>query len=342
MTENDSSMTENDTITSDKPSDKHILTLNFTRKGAQKSVHLKKGHAVAICLAAALVLGGSAFSLNSYFSAKNQALAYKQELQTVERSKNQLEQNAKVLETENSEYTANIQELQNKATELEGKINELETVKNELNSQLDNISSHDSSSSEVYDAVAGCLVTPVETDTTFTTIVAPSYNKVAALSVQLNRMDEQLSETGVSFTSVATNVTQTLSAFTDIPSGMPVDGILTTQFNPTGDFAISDGRMHKGIDLSTRSQIVPIAATAAGTVVEADFHGGYGNYVLVDHGNGFTTLYAHNSENLVSVGQKVKMGDIVAMTGSTGQSTGVHCHYEIQLNGLYQNPLDYQ
>lgn len=335
-------MTENDIQASQNQPSKYLISLNFSHKGQQKSFHLKKGHAVALCLTASLLIGGTAVSLGSYFATKNELLTSQQTLLEVENSKRQLEQDAQVLESENSLYTENIENLQNKAKVLEEKIVEIENVKKELNTQLDTMSAHDSSSSEIYSAVASCLVTPEVAAPTFTTIVTPSYNKLAALSVQLDRIDAQLGETSVSFTSVASNVTQSLAAFSDIPSGMPVDGILTTEFNPTGDSAISDGRTHKGIDLSTRSQIIPIQATAAGTVINSSYDGAYGNCVLIDHGNGFTTMYAHNSSNNVAVGDKVKKGDIIAMTGSTGQSTGVHCHYEIQLNGLYQNPLDYQ
>ena len=156
-------------------------------------------------------------------------------------------------------------------------------------------------------------------------------------------MNVMLDLTGASFVDVATNVTETLAQYSSVPMGYPLEEyVISTEFNPDGDPSISDGRVHKGVDLSTRSQILPISATAAGTVVEAAFHNDYGYNVKIDHGNGFTTLYAHNSENLVEVGDTVKKGDVIAMTGSTGMSTGIHCHYEIQLNGIYQNPKDYE
>ncbi|WMI80803.1 M23 family metallopeptidase [Anaerotignum sp. MB30-C6] len=303
---------------------------------------MKKSHALAVCVAACVFLGGTAVSLGSYFGAKNDLLASKQELQQVERTNRKLEQNSKALENEKSDYTQNIQDLQNKAAELEEKISELENMKNNLNDQLDHISTSDSASSEVVNAVASCFVETEQTAPSFTPIVTTSFNKVTSLSVQLDRIDSRLNETGTSFSEVATNVTETLSAFSDIPSGMPVNGILSTRFNPNGLSSISDGRMHKGIDISTRSQILPISATAAGTVVESSFHSDFGNYVVIDHGNGFTTRYAHNSENYVSAGDVVKKGDTIGTTGSTGQSTGIHCHYEVSLNGVYQDPMDYQ
>ena len=69
--------------------------------------------------------------------------------------------------------------------------------------------------------------------------------------------------------------------------------------------------------------------------------GGYGYMVKIDHGNGYQTIYAHNSKNAVSVGQKVAQGEVIAYVGSTGDSTGNHVHFEILKNGVSQNPLNY-
>lgn len=323
-------------------SSKHFISLHISHKGNQKSIHLKKGHTLAICIAACVLIGSCGISLGSYLSAKNDLMASQQELQQIERTNRKLEQNSKALQNENNDYTQNIEDLQNKAAELEQKINELESMKNNLNDQLNNISTSDSASTEIYNAVASCFVESQPATPSFTPIVTTSFNKVTSLAAQLERIDSRLSETGTSFSEVATNVTETLSAYSDIPSGMPVNGILSTKFNPNGLSSISDGRVHKGIDISTRSRILPITATAAGTVIESSYHNEFGYYVVIDHGNGFTTRYAHNTENLVTAGDIVKKGDTIATTGSTGQSTGIHCHYEVSLNGVYQDPMDYQ
>ena len=101
------------------------------------------------------------------------------------------------------------------------------------------------------------------------------------------------------------------------------------------------GVMHKGIDLATSSG-TPIKASDGGTVVYSGYNkGGYGNMVKIDHGNGYQTIYAHNSKNAVSVGQKVAQGEVIAYVGSTGNSTGNHVHFEILKNGVAQNPLNY-
>lgn len=96
---------------------------------------------------------------------------------------------------------------------------------------------------------------------------------------------------------------------------------------------------HTGVDFKANYE--PIVATADGTVEEAKRIPGYGNSILIDHGNGIKTRYAHNSEHYVAVGDQVKRGDIICKSGNTGRSTGPHLHYEVILNGLPQNPLDY-
>ncbi len=100
------------------------------------------------------------------------------------------------------------------------------------------------------------------------------------------------------------------------------------------------GRMHEGIDISASSG-TPIWAAAAGTVIHAGWLGGYGNLVVVDHGNGLATAYAHASAILVGVGQQVSQGETVSLVGSTGNSSGPHLHFEVRVNGAAVDPLFY-
>ena len=100
------------------------------------------------------------------------------------------------------------------------------------------------------------------------------------------------------------------------------------------------GRMHEGIDISASSG-TPIWAAAAGTVIHAGWLGGYGNLVVVDHGDGLATAYAHASAILVGVGQLVSQGETVSLVGSTGNSSGPHLHFEVRVNGVAVDPLLY-
>jgi murein DD-endopeptidase MepM/ murein hydrolase activator NlpD len=98
-------------------------------------------------------------------------------------------------------------------------------------------------------------------------------------------------------------------------------------------------KFHTGIDIAAASGTNIVAANA-GTVMSACYNSGYGYMVMVDHGGGIVTLYAHNTKLLVKTGDIVTQGQQVAWSGSTGMSTGPHVHFEVRLNGVYQNPLD--
>ena len=125
------------------------------------------------------------------------------------------------------------------------------------------------------------------------------------------------------------------------PTIRPVQGRLTSAFgwrtNPWG----GDGsENHRGVDIAAPTG-TNIVATGGGTVVFSGWSGSYGNKVIIDHGIGIRTLYAHNSANLVWVGQRVNRGDVIARVGSTGNSTGPHVHYEVIVNGTHVNPAGF-
>jgi murein DD-endopeptidase MepM/ murein hydrolase activator NlpD len=100
------------------------------------------------------------------------------------------------------------------------------------------------------------------------------------------------------------------------------------------------GRMHEGVDISVASGTSVVAA-ASGTVIYAGWLGGYGNLVVVDHGNGLSTAYAHNSGFAVGVGASVGQGQTIAYSGSTGNSSGPHVHFAVRVNGAAVDPLGY-
>ena len=103
----------------------------------------------------------------------------------------------------------------------------------------------------------------------------------------------------------------------------------------------SSGRYHGGVDFPVPTGS-PIYASASGTVIIAkNLNYSYGHYLVVDHGNGLSTLYAHNSTLLVGVGDHVNKGQVIARSGSTGNSTGPHCHFEVRVNGTRVNPFNY-
>jgi len=125
------------------------------------------------------------------------------------------------------------------------------------------------------------------------------------------------------------------------PTIRPVEGRLTSGFgwrtNPWGG---SGGQNHRGVDIAAPSG-TNIMATGGGTVIFSGWSGSYGQKIIIDHGIGISTLYAHNSVNLVRVGQQVNRGDVIARVGSTGNSTGPHIHYEVIVNGTHVNPTGF-
>ena len=124
------------------------------------------------------------------------------------------------------------------------------------------------------------------------------------------------------------------------PSLMPCQGRITSKFgeraNPFSGYG-SEG--HNGIDIAA-SRGTKIHATAKGTVIYAEYQNGYGNVVYISHGNGLVSLYGHASELLVEEGETVEKGEVIALVGSTGRSTGPHVHFEIRKNGSAVNPYN--
>lgn len=127
-----------------------------------------------------------------------------------------------------------------------------------------------------------------------------------------------------------------------VPLGEPINGPIevTSPFGVRPDPFLGIAAMHTGLDLRAHYGD-PVEATAAGVVTKAERDGGYGNLVEIDHGNGLQTRYGHLSSFAVSVGQRLKVGQIVGYVGSTGRSTGSHLHYETRVGGVAVNPEGY-
>ena len=120
----------------------------------------------------------------------------------------------------------------------------------------------------------------------------------------------------------------------------PVSGRITSYFGGRRSPGGIGSTNHKGIDIAAPKG-TPVYAADGGTVTYAGWMSGYGYLVQINHGNGYVTYYGHNSRLTVSVGQKVYKGQQIAKVGSTGNSTGNHCHFEVRYNGVAKNPLNY-
>jgi murein DD-endopeptidase MepM/ murein hydrolase activator NlpD len=122
---------------------------------------------------------------------------------------------------------------------------------------------------------------------------------------------------------------------------MPIQqGTITSPFGIRTHPITHRTEFHRGLDISTAAGN-PVRATADGIVSFSGWNGSGGNVVVVEHGYGFSTYYAHNKMNMVEVGQKVKKGAVLGYVGSTGNATGSHVHYEVWHDGKSVNPIGY-
>ena len=120
----------------------------------------------------------------------------------------------------------------------------------------------------------------------------------------------------------------------------PISGPITSEFGWRTHPIFGTARFHSGLDIGG-DYGMPIYAAASGTVIYAGWISGYGNAVIIDHGGGVTTLYGHNDSLNVSEGENVAQGQVIAMCGATGNSTGPHCHFEVRENGEPVSPYGY-
>lgn len=120
----------------------------------------------------------------------------------------------------------------------------------------------------------------------------------------------------------------------------PGVGVITDEYGPRINPVTGERGFHTGVDLGD-AYGAPVKAAKSGTVDYSGWISGYGNTIIINHGNGVQTLYAHNSELLVDVGQTISRGQTIAKVGSTGMSTGPHIHWEIRINGQHVSPMGY-
>lgn len=146
----------------------------------------------------------------------------------------------------------------------------------------------------------------------------------------------------------ATSQLQTVNTFiqeeerviNETPSSIPVQGNITSLYGWRKSPFGAKPDFHPGIDIAAPAGI-PVRATAPGTVITSGWSGGYGKLVSIRHKYGFVSYYGHNSRLAVRVGEEVKKGEIIAYVGTTGLSTGNHCHYELRLGNSTINPYPY-
>ncbi len=162
-------------------------------------------------------------------------------------------------------------------------------------------------------------------------------SRLATLDRNLNILDKELEERESAVNKVLKDLKNTVHVLDHTPSVWPVSGRITSNFGLRKDPFTGVSKRHNGLDLKAYTG-QPVKATAAGKVIFSGWSSGYGYKVEIEHGNGYRSVYAHNSKLAVKYGQQVKKGQVVCYAGSTGRSTAPHLHFEIKKSGTPMNP----
>jgi murein DD-endopeptidase MepM/ murein hydrolase activator NlpD len=162
---------------------------------------------------------------------------------------------------------------------------------------------------------------------------------VSSMEQQMSELNALLSDRSDKLVALETLLMQDKLSKKLLPSVPPIKNAwYSSNFGWRIDPFTGKKAMHEGVDYMVPSG-TPIHASAGGVVVYADMHPQYGNMVEIDHGNQVVTRYAHASKLMVKVGQMVRRGQVIAISGSTGRSTGPHLHFEVRYRGIAQNPV---
>lgn len=234
-----------------------------------------------------------------------------------------------VLSSQQGDFDQQIEFYIDQLVEIEAKLQDIELKAQESYEKMDIQGSP--VSKETVETFMGGLYRPIlEEDVPSTDMLNML---LAAVTVECDNTNE--------FLEAYAEDVESFSRFKDsFPNVWPVWGRVTSEYGGRADPFNGGAANHTGIDIkaSTGTQV---KAAGAGTVTKAEYVSGYGNMVVIRHGYGYETAYAHNSELLVEEGDKVKRGDYIALSGNTGRSTGPHVHFEIKYQGAFKNPRNY-
>ncbi len=313
---------------------------------SKRRVVLSLSAAAAALLTVCVV---SYFTTGSYFNSKrlsSKVNAFRAQLEQRETSTRNYagqiaelkEKHAKRVTSQQDEYEALLAELKEKhAEQVTSQQDEYEAlladqkVRFDLettNLQLENVQLMNTAVSDLYErselieSVMGTIGVKIK--------------KTAAKQRQENSGGPFVADKEISYDGLLQQVDDHLKTIRAIPLGRPVSGKISSRFGKRTDPVNKKKAIHEGVDIKGKRGD-RILATASGKVIKAMKNGGYGNYVEIDHGNGYITAYAHMQNYLVKKGERVKQGQVIGQVGSTGRSTGPHLHYEIQLN---KKPID--
>jgi murein DD-endopeptidase MepM/ murein hydrolase activator NlpD len=159
-------------------------------------------------------------------------------------------------------------------------------------------------------------------------------------SLDMESIRAQIDEATKSVTDIKQYIAEQKDLYLATPKGWPVPGYISSKYGYRNHPKSGRRQLHTGVDISTPLG-TEVLATADGVVTFSGKTRLSGNVLVIEHGRGFSTAYAHNKKNLANVGQRVNRGEVIGLAGSTGRSTGPHVHYEIWKDGRHVNPSKY-
>ena len=303
-------------------------------------------------LRALYMTGGAASDIALLFSADGTAeyLARQELMKNISRNDkaliNRLKEDIASIETETEQMEQNKAEIEQtkkalsvKQSELSEKYDQANDIKKEIDSQKGDAEELRRKQEAEEEALNQKLVA----------IIMEEKRKAEEAKKEQEKQEESTSSSGSSTSGSSGNSSSSSSGSSSYPVLTSTDFLWPVEgfYHVESPFGMRWGRLHKGIDIS-QSGIYgePILAAADGKVSwTSNDENGYGYYVMINHGEkdgkNYTTLYAHMSRYIVSMGQSVKRGQIIGYVGSTGRSTGPHCHFEIRVDGTPVNPMNY-
>ncbi|MGA6987375.1 MAG: M23 family metallopeptidase [Terriglobales bacterium] len=232
---------------------------------------------------------------------------------------------------------AHYHELRTEHAQLKDNYSRLEQVEKERDIQVASLGSLASEVSALYGLKSDPAMVSASTEQIQAAQVNSSLDQLYALK---HTALSGAASVGISLGLTNNSTTADWIRANSAPNLWPVEGQITASFGERIDPFNGEGAFHSGVDISA---VVgsPVIAPADGSVTFADFLGGYGRAIMVDHGHGITTRYGHLSSFAVTAGQFIHRGDTIGYVGSSGRSTGPHLHYEVRINDAPVNPYKY-
>jgi murein DD-endopeptidase MepM/ murein hydrolase activator NlpD len=235
-----------------------------------------------------------------------------------------------VLKEENAQLRSQILLVQEKVAHISATLDRVERFDAKLRTAV----------TQLQDPERNLAIGPVGSAESETTIPGPApaaQGNLQALPGRLSSLETEATRQEQSLRQLQEYFDDQRSLLASTPSIWPTRGWVTSDFGTRIDPYTAERSMHQGLDIATPHG-QPVYSPSDGTVVFAGIEAGYGNVLVIDHGYGVKTRYAHLSEIAVHLGDRVRRGEKVAAVGNTGRSTGPHLHYEVRVNGIPENP----